>query len=360
MSGTIDKILLFPYYLTLSIRHFLYDRGIKKAAAYSGVNIIGIGNITVGGTGKTPHAEMLVRLLKDRHRIAVLSRGYKRKSKGFRIAGADDTFRTVGDEPLQIKRKFPGIIVAVCESRREGIGKLLALPVGERPDIIILDDSFQHRKVLPRHSIVLMKYDKPVFKDHLLPLGTLRDLPDQIKRADNVIITKSPRFDQTDDGITDEKSALEKVEAESLRWRRELGLKAGQHLYFSVIDYGFPLPVFPGEGDNRYIYSENAVFFTGIADDREFRNNLLGRYHVLDWLKFPDHKKFSSADLRHIARWARKYPTAAVFTTEKDSMRLSGCARIAGDLKKRLFYIPIKVSVIPSLKQQEFIDNLLA
>ena len=145
-----SKILLFPYWLTLKIRHFLYDKGIKKSYSFP-IPVICIGNITVGGTGKTPHAEMIIRMLQDKYRIALLSRGYKRKTKGFRIATDTDTFAEIGDEPLQIKHKFPNITVAVCADRKEGIEKLLALPEGVCPELIILDDAFQHRRVRPSH-----------------------------------------------------------------------------------------------------------------------------------------------------------------------------------------------------------------
>lgn len=365
MLGIASKTLLFPYWLILKTRHFLYDKNIKKSESYP-IPIVCVGNITVGGTGKTPHTEMLIRLLGDRYNIAVLSRGYKRKSKGFRIAEVTDTYKDVGDEPLQIKQKFSDVTVAVCKSRREGIGKLLALPeaecggyvAGTKPDMIILDDGFQHRKVRPSHSIVLVNYNRPIFGDNLLPIGSLRDLPEQIKRADSVIISKSPVAVYSD-GIMDQERTGDAVALEEKLWREKLNLGVRQKLYFSIIKYGTPQPVFHDKADSRYIYSKNAIFFTGIANDAEFKNNLVGSYKVLDSIKFADHKNFSKSDIRHINSWAKKHPTAAVFTTEKDSKRLLELKGLDPGVVSRLFYIPIEVEIVPQLKEREFVADLM-
>ena len=344
-----SKFFLFPYWITLKIRHFLYDKNIKEVEEFP-IPIISVGNITVGGTGKTPHTELLIRLLQNKERVAVLSRGYKRKTKGFRIASAEDTYKTIGDEPLQIKQKFPNIIVAVCANRREGIKKLLALPTeGEgtlKPTIIILDDAFQHRHVKPSHSIVLTNYNNPIFKDNLLPIGTLRDLPEQIKRANTVIITKSPLFGEHD-GIIDDVLAKEQIIPQEKEWRKNLKLKDNQNLLFSVITYGEPI-MLSAEADTRYLYSESAIFFTGIANDDEFKNHILGKYKVLDSKKFADHCNFSKGDIKGINSWAKSHPRSAIFTTEKDSKRLINNPYLSEDVKKRLFYIPIEVRIIPA------------
>lgn len=340
-----SKILLFPYWIALKIRHFLYDKGIIKSRSFP-VPVICLGNITVGGTGKTPHTEMIIRMLQEKYRIAVLSRGYKRKTKGFRIATENDTFAHIGDEPLQIKHKFPNVMVAVCANRCEGIDKLLALPPEIRPQLVILDDAFQHRKVKPSHSIVLMNWNNPIFNDNLLPLGRLRDLPEQIKRADSVIVTKSPLFGEHD-GIIDEELAARQIAPVEKEWRSRLGLRDDQKLCFSSIFYGSPLGVDPKAADFRYVYSGSALFFTGIANDTQFRNHLAGQYKILDSIKFPDHYSFSKYNIKDINNWVAKYPMAVVFTTEKDSKRLIGNPYLSDDLKKRLFYIPIEVRIIP-------------
>lgn len=340
-----SKILLFPYWMALKIRHFLYDKGIKKSRTFP-VPVICVGNITVGGTGKTPHTEMLIRMLQDKYRIALLSRGYKRKTKGFRIATQDDTFAHVGDEPLQIKHKFPNVTVAVCADRCEGIEKLLALPQESRPELIILDDAFQHRRVKPSHSIVLMNWNNPIYSDNLLPIGRLRDLPEQIKRADSVIVTKAPLFGERD-GIIDEELAAEQIAPVEKQWRKKLGLRDNQTLSFSSIFYGEPLGVDPQMADNRYIYSLSAVFFTGIASDTQFRDHISGKYKILNSIKFPDHYSFTKTNIKDINNWAALYPMAVVFTTEKDSKRLIGNPYLSEDLRRRLFYIPIEVRILP-------------
>lgn len=373
-----SKILLFPYWIILKFRHFLYDKGILKSTSYP-IPVICVGNITVGGTGKTPHTEMIIRMLQKKYRIAVLSRGYKRKSKGFRIAGPGDTFAEIGDEPMQIKHKFPHITVAVCADRREGIEKLLALPQGSgaacrpgaaeaagcagavgagkfaaggaaapcRPELIILDDAFQHRRVKPSHSIVLMNWNNPIFRDNLLPIGRLRDLPEQIRRADSVIVTKSPCFGEHD-GIIDDELAAEQIAPIEAEWRRNLHLRYDQKLCFSTIFYGTPAGVESSAADKRYLYSKSAIFFTGIANDSEFRNHIAGSYEILNSIKFPDHYNFTRHNIKDINNWAALYPTAAVFTTEKDCMRLTGNPYLSEDLKKRLFYIPIEVRILGS------------
>ena len=346
-----SKILLFPYWLALKTRHFLYDKGIKKSFSFP-VPVICIGNITVGGTGKTPHTEMIIRMLQEKYRIAVLSRGYRRKTKGFRIAAHGDTFAEIGDEPLQIKHKFQHITVAVCEDRCKGIENLLALPEPAagiegpfRPELIILDDAFQHRRVKPSHSIVLVNWHRPIFNDNLLPIGRLRDLPEQIRRADTVIVTKSPVFGEHD-GFVDQELAAQQVAPIEKEWREKLQLGSSQKLLFSSIFYGEPLPVSP-DGDLRYLHSSSAIFFTGIASDKEFRNHILAKHKVLDSIKFPDHCNFSKRDIKEINQWAAQYPTSAVFTTEKDSKRLISNPHLSEDLRKRLFFIPIEVQVIP-------------
>lgn len=357
-----SKLLLFPYWATLKFRHLLYDKKIKKSVSFP-VPVICVGNITVGGTGKTPHTEMLIRLLGKQYKIGVLSRGYKRKTKGFRLAAATDPYDAVGDEPLQMKQKYPDTLIAVCANRREGIQKMLELPQPSgdsdayRPDMIILDDGFQHRKVTPSHSVVLVNYNNPIWCDNLLPLGKLRDLPEQIKRADSVIITKSPLFGELD-GVIYQDECLRQVSEEEAHWREKLRLQPHQKLYFSIITYATPQPVFYGEGDTRYIYSRQAVYFTGIANDQDFRDNIRGNHKILASIKFEDHRNFSKGDIRRINALAAKYPMSVVFTTEKDSKRLLSNKYLSADLRKRLFYIPIEVNIIPNAKCEEFLTGI--
>lgn len=326
------KILLSPYYLILYIRHALYNWNLIRSRSFD-KPVISIGNINAGGTGKTPHCEFLVRLLKDDYKVAVISRGYKRKSKGFRIVSETDSYRDTGDEPLQMKRKFPDIIVAVDKSRKRAIERLNALDISESPDVFILDDAFQHRKIRPSRSIVLVDYYRPVWKDSLLPFGSLRDLPSHIKRADIVIVTKSPE---------------DVLGTEKIEWRKNLKLSANQHLLFSKIEYSEPKPIFPDYADMRYVYSKKAILFTGIVNNKPLIDFLVNDYKLSPIFKFGDHRNFKKKDIKKISSASVKSPTSVVFTTEKDAQRIYNHPGLISTLREKLFYVPIEVSVIPS------------
>ena len=358
----IDKILLFPYWLTLKIRHFMYDHGMKKVHT-ADVPTICVGNVTVGGTGKTPHTEMIIRTLTQdvdwgARNIAVLSRGYKRKTKGFQQVVADGTAKEYGDEPLQIKRKFPFITVAVDKSRKEGCDFLChpeKLQTSKKArkcrhkefpqsDLIILDDAFQHRSLKPTVSIVLVDYNRPVFKDHLMPLGKLRDLPERIQAADIIIVSKCPTY----------------LDAwERSKWTEALGIRKNQHIFFTTIGYDNSQAVFP-EGDPRYIYTQRLILFSGIANDTPLRNYLSSNYKIVRHFDFPDHHKFSRADIGTISSAANAFPTSVVMTTEKDCQRIRDCKNIPDNLKQRMFYAPIKVNFFSEQEQESFASTLNA
>jgi tetraacyldisaccharide 4'-kinase len=298
----IDKILLFPYWLSLKIRHFLYDKGIKKVHQ-ADVPTICIGNVTVGGTGKTPHSEMLLRtMLADsalgRKSIAVLSRGYKRKTKGFQQVTAGGRARDYGDEPLQIKRKFPMVTVAVDSSRIRGCDFLVHpeklqteksarkckdknfLPA----ELIILDDAYQHRKLKPTVSIVLIDFNRPTFRDHLLPLGRLRDLPERVHKADILIVTKCPYDLNSWQKCTwADNLGLKDFNAQECCGIRPDGQK--QHLFFTQTIYDNPEPVFP-EGEARYIYTKRLILFSGIANDTPLTKWLSRDYKIARRLRW--------------------------------------------------------------------------
>ncbi len=344
-------VLLFPfYYLGLKARKFLYDKGYLKSQKFE-IPVVSIGNVTVGGTGKTPHTEMLVAALKEKYKLAVLSLGYKRKTKGFYIVQPDDDYSRCGDEPLQIKLKFPDVIVAVCKEREVAIRKLID---DYQVNFILLDDGFQYRKVTPSFNVLLVNYKRPINKDRLIPFGRLRDLASGVDRADSVIISKSPNF-ALEDGNEYENLALERTIKEEKRWRAALKLRNEQTLYFSTLYYREAEPVFPQFANRRYIYSKFAVCFSGIASDKEFKAQLVGSYHIEKSLKFRDHKDFSKSDINKIAKIARKQHEAVIMTTEKDSMRLRCNKNIPDDIKERMFYLPVGCKIIPKVKADAFL-----
>ena len=370
----IDQILLFPYWLSLKLRHFLYDTGLKKVRS-ADVPTICIGNITVGGTGKTPHTEMLIRtLLQDDEwggkNIAVLSRGYKRKTKGFQQVTEDGTALAYGDEPLQIKKKFPGITVAVDSNRIEGCDLLShpeKLQTSKKArkcidknltasDLIILDDAFQHRALKPTLSIVLVDYNRPIFKDHLLPIGRLRDLPERISAADIIIVSKCPNEVNAWEKCTwAENLGIKNFDATSCSGTRRNGKT--QHIFFSTITYDAAEAIFP-EGNPRYIYTNRLVLFSGIANDAPLLSYLSSDYKIVRHFKFPDHHKFSRADIGTIASAAREFPTSVLMTTEKDCQRIRDCKKIKEELKQRMFYSPIKTAFLSENEKEKFISAL--
>lgn len=370
----IDKILLFPYWLALKIRHFLYDTGTYKVES-ADVPTICVGNVSVGGTGKTPHTEMLLRMLLEDSEwggknIAVLSRGYKRKTKGFQQVVADGTSKEYGDEPLQIKKKFPQVTVAVDASRLEGCDflahpeKLHTKKQGKRcknkdfapADLIILDDAFQHRALKPSLSIVLTDYNRPSFNDYLLPVGRLRDLRERLSAADIVIVSKCPAdLNPWQKCTFAENCGLKMYDPSKCCGQRKDG--SIQHIFFTHITYDAALPVFP-EANQRYLYTKNLVLFTGIANDRPLMSWLNGTYKVVKHFNFPDHHNFTGQDISRITAAAREYPTAVLMTTEKDAQRLADCGKIKEELKQKMFYSPIKTEFFDQNDREMFISVL--
>lgn len=326
------------------IHRLILKRAAKawRKAPGADVPTVCVGNITVGGTGKTPHTEMILRqlqALRPELGLAVLSRGYKRKSKGYQTVQADSTAAFAGDEPLQIKRKFPAVNVAVDKNRVEGCKKLVEDGAG----IIVLDDAFQYKKLHASLNVVLVNYNRPIFEDHLLPFGRLRDLPSRIADADVVIVSKCPH---------------EMDPEEREEWRTSLHLREDQPLFFTTVDYDAPVPVWREEADTRYIYSKTVILFTGIADDSALRAYLSDTYKIVDVLNFPDHHAYSKADMRSIAAAVRKYPTAALLTTEKDAVRVLDCKKVDESVRKRLFAVPVKAGFVEEADADAFAQIL--
>ncbi len=329
------------YGTLLAIRHFFYDKGWKKSQEAS-VPTVCIGNITVGGTGKTPHTEMVLRrLLKSDDwaysNLAVLSRGYKRKSKGFQLVPRDGTALLYGDEPLQIAKKFPSVTVAVDKNRIRGCEQL------KDAHLIVLDDAFQYRKLRASLNIVLVDYNRPVHKDSLLPWGRLRDLKSRMKAADIVIVTKCPAY--LDDW-------------ERSQWVKYLRLTPEQKLFFTTFTYGAMEPVFP-EGDARYTYSKRLVLFTGIANDAPLRSFLSDTYKIVRRIGFPDHHKYTRADIGTLSSAVKEFPTACLVTTEKDAQRIVDAKKVPDELRLRMFQIPVEASFLTPEEDAAFTETLL-
>ena len=372
----IDKILLSPYYLVLKIRHAMYNKGFIFKSHEAEVPTICIGNITAGGTGKTPHTEMLLRTLQQSddwgfRNIAVLSRGYKRKSKRFQQVSRDGTASFYGDEPLQIKKKFPAITVAVDKNRVEGCRFLChpdQLETSKKArkcinkemspsELIVLDDAFQYRKLKASYNIVLVDYNRPLNKDMLIPLGHLRDLPSRLRMADAVIITKCPHYMED----SDRAEFLEKMGYHDFdpALCEAVNKKGGkQKVFFTCINYQ-PLVQIYEEGDTRYIYSKKLILFSGIAKDTPLRQFLSDKYKIVKRFKFADHHTYSGSDVRTIEASTKVNPTAVVATTEKDAQRLVDCKKVTPRLKERLFQIPIETAFLSEIEEAVFTSSLI-
>lgn len=326
------KLLLFPfallYGLVISFRHLLFNLGFLPSKSFD-VPVISVGNLTIGGTGKTPHTEYLTRLLIKDFRVAILSRGYLRKSKGFVLANNSSSIKDIGDEPLQYLQNFGDKIrVAVDKDRCNGVSRLLKME--EPPEIIILDDAFQHRFIKPGLSLLLTDYRRLYPDDYLFPSGMLRDLKASAKRADIIIVTKT-----------------EKILSPIVRRLIEEKLNPAPHqrIYFSYVKYGAPVsfPSFEKVKLNKK-YSV-IILFTGVANPYPLKDYLRYRCSELITLDFPDHHDYKKKDIRLIRRiWDRQFTKKKlIVTTEKDAMRLinSPYLRLLEGLP--LIYLPIEV-----------------
>ncbi len=329
--------LSFLYGIIVFIRNKLYDYNIIASHSFK-IPVIAIGNITVGGTGKTPHVEYLASLLKKEFKPATLSRGYKRKSRGFQMVEVNSAVSEVGDEPLQIKNKFPDITVAVDRKRVQGISNLLENH--EELDVVLLDDAYQHRKVKANLTILLIDYNQPINKDFLLPFGNLREQVSEKRRANIIIFTKSP-------------ADLQPIQRRLMLTK--LKPYPYQKVYFTTLDYGNPLPVFSvKEGSDKSTYSQhfeineetNILLVTAIANPRPLKKYLEENISKKIYsLKFADHRNFSSLDVEKIRNRFQKLGKGdrVIITTEKDAVRLREAMHLDEGLKKALYYIPIKV-----------------
>ena len=325
------QIILLPvsmcYGLAMQVRNWLFNLNILPSKTFD-TPVISVGNLTFGGTGKTPHIEYLIRLLIPGQLIATLSRGYGRKSKGFILATKLSNVQDIGDEPLQFLTKFEKIKVAVDEKRSRGIRHLLE----KHSDLnaILLDDAFQHRYVKPGLSILLTDYHRLYSEDFILPSGTLREFRTGANRADIIVVTKTPKIFSP---IT------------RRRIIEELKPKKGQRVYFSYIKYIDPVPVFDSENLTFPAKITNILLFTGIANDYPLREYLERMCSELIVMKFADHHPYSIKDIDAVRRKFDDLPTQkkVIVTTEKDVMRLKTDELSAYLKNLPLFCVPMEI-----------------
>lgn len=329
------RLFLYPfswlYGMVTWFRNRLYDWNILKSKEFE-IPVIAVGNITVGGTGKTPHVEYLAGLLKDRFTVATLSRGYKRKTKGFRWVETNSDVSDTGDEPLQIKRKYPEVLVSVCENRVFGMERLLNPGNEKVPDVVLLDDAFQHRRITPGRNILLVDYNRPLKEDMLLPAGRLRESKSQMRRADIIIFTKCP------DEVT---PIMRRI------LQKEVRLKPYQELYFTSLAYDTLKPVFSGNLTEDFSRSKDSAILavTGIASPHLMVKYLEKNAGKFDHLAFPDHHHYTKEDVQAIYQRFAELPTPEkiMVTTEKDAMHFRDLPFLTEDFKNALFYLPVRV-----------------
>ncbi|MBI4944805.1 MAG: tetraacyldisaccharide 4'-kinase [Bacteroidetes bacterium] len=326
------RFLLFPaallYGIGIFFRNLLYQIGILPAKGFD-TGIIVIGNLSVGGTGKSPMTEYLIRLLKEKFPLATLSRGYKRHTTGFLLAEKDSTSFQIGDEPLQFKKKFPDIIVSVDENRKQGIKKLLL----QFPQlkIILLDDAFQHRRVKPGLSILLTDYSKIFYDDFLLPVGSLREWSAGKGRADIIIVTKCP-------------VNLSPVEKRIIL--KNISPEPHQHVFFSHIKYGEPITLFPSPSGEGLGMRSTVVLLTGISNPKPLEDYLKDKVSNIIPMHYPDHHEYTIVEANKAVETFNNIASSnkVIITTEKDAMRLDkpGLVEVLHTLP--IYYIPIEVS----------------
>lgn len=325
------KLLSIFYGLAVSLRNELFNLRLLSSKEFD-LPVISVGNITAGGTGKTPHTEYIAALLKAKFRVAVLSRGYKRKTRGFYMVEPTSTVKLVGDEPMQIKLKFNELIVAVDGNRVRGIKRLIALP--EKPDVILLDDAFQHQYVAPGINILLTDYNRLITKDSLLPYGRLRESASNKSRATIIIVTKCPEEIKP----IDERIII-----------KELNIRPYQNLYFSRITYGSLIPVFKNEVDSPIAELRkglSVLMVTGIANPIPFKKYISFGSHDIQEMIFRDHHQFSPKDIDWINTKFESItnPDKIIITTEKDMVRFRDLNSIPEMIRRSLYYIPVKIS----------------
>ena len=347
MAGSLVRInrWLTPfswiYGFIVWVRNQLFELGILKSRSFD-TPVIAVGNITVGGAGKTPHVEYLIRLLHDKVKVAVLSRGYKRKTHGFLLADESTTVTDIGDEPYQMWKKYPDIFVAVDKNRCEGIDFLTDDGMAKGTDVVLLDDAFQHRYVKPGVNILLVDYHRQLNDDKLLPAGRLREPKDGKARADMVIITKCPKD-------------LKAIDYRVLT--KTMSLYPYQDLFFTSLEYGQLYQVFGSQKAHLdTLKDKNVLLLTGIASPNQMLMDLNPLCHSVTPLSYPDHHRFKSKDadkINHIFETMES--PKIIVTTEKDATRLECLDGLSQEVRDHIFALPIEVKFM--LGQEEMFNQ---
>ncbi len=336
--------LSWIYSLGVSIRNWCFDIGMLRKHSFT-TPVISVGNLTVGGCGKTPHVEYLISLLQEKHKVAVLSRGYKRKSKGYILADKDTTMPMIGDEPYQMKQKFPDIHVAVNADRVKGINRLISDEETKDTDVVLLDDAYQHRYVKPGVNILLVDYHRLIIYDKLLPAGRLREPKDGKERADLVIVTKCPE-------------GLKPMDYRVLT--KAMALRPYQKLFFTSIAYD---SLRSYEGSNTRPLSsimpdEQIMLISGIASPEQMIQDLSAYSSNITSLSYPDHHQFSASDIKKINKtFEGMNGSKMAIITEKDATRLNHIEGLSDEVKKNLYVLPIHIEF--KLDQQANFDEYI-
>ena len=338
--------LSWLYGIGVGFRNQLFNIGLLKQHDYD-IPIISVGNITVGGAGKTPHVEYLIRLLKDKVKVAVLSRGYKRKTHGYVLANDSSTVTDIGDEPYQMKQKYQDVHIAVDKKRVDGIAHITGDAETNDTDVILLDDAFQHRYVKPGINILLVDYHRLIIYDKLLPAGRLREPQSGKNRADIVIITKCPKD-------------LKPMEFRVLT--KAMNLYPYQSLYFTTIEYESLTPLFAKEKstiEKEALGDKHVMLITGIASPKQIIIDLKPHVKEMTTLAFSDHHQFKSKDIMKINETFNAIKGEKIIvTTEKDATRLEQLEGLSEEVKQNLYVLPIKVKFMIN-QEEEFNDKII-
>ncbi len=323
------------YGIIVCIRNLFFHINLLPSQQYA-IPVICIGNLSMGGAGKTPMVEYLIRLLSKKYRVAVLSRGYKRQTSGYVLAGDHCTSQEVGDEACQIKHKYPSVIVAVDKSRRRGMKHLLAMTEGERPQVVLLDDAFQHRYVQPSLSIVVTDYNRLFYKDKLFPVGMLREPAGGVRRADWVVVSKcDPALKPIDCRIMED----------------DMHLQSHQQVFFSGISYLRMEGIWPEECCPRALNSlrkeDEVLLLTGVANPAPLIEEMKKYSQNIKVMSFGDHHDFKKNDVKKISTsFAKMNPESLIVCTEKDAMRIRNNPYFPSEWHSRMYYVPIMVSFL--------------